>query len=219
VIGPPTPLQKTNSPGSVSQGASTLEVRWIRPGALPSAAIERFSRFLCDVESREDRYLVGRRIQGLSLKIRGGVLLEAKAASADRGVLDVPGQARGRIQSWRKWSFPIPLAQEPEYSGQYWVRVRKVRRIGWFALTDGPTAARATLAADDEGTCAVELTALLKGEEHWWTLGFEAPGHSDRTRETIEGVAALVLSDPLPGGVELSAADSMSYSEWLRRSH
>ena len=58
--------------GLVLQEVPTWEVRWIRPGALPVWMIEWFGRLVREVESREDTYLVGRRIQGVSVKIRGG---------------------------------------------------------------------------------------------------------------------------------------------------
>lgn len=82
--------------GSVVKGAPTWEVRWIRPGVLAAATIDWFSRFVGHVESREDTYLVGRRIQGVSVKIRGSALLEVKVAMGDedRERLDMPGCAR-----------------------------------------------------------------------------------------------------------------------------
>ena len=193
-----------------------MEVRWIRPGVLPSPAIEWISRFPFDVESREDIYLVGQPIRGLSVKIRGGALLELKAAGEDWGILHAPGHARGSIQSWRKWSFPIPLVQGSGYNWPDWVHVGKVRRIDWFEFAAGRPAARRPASADHEGTCAVEVTEVMRGKEPWWTIGFEAPGHSDTSRVAIEAAAALVFHEGLPSGLELSEADSMSYSEWLR---
>jgi hypothetical protein len=198
------------------QGIPTLEVRWIRPGVLPASAVEWLSRFPSEVESRVDVYLVGQPIRALSVKIRGGALLEVKAAGEDRGILDAPGRPRGSIQSWRKWSFPIPPVQGAEYSPPDWVRVGKVRRIDWFEFAAGRPAASRPAAADHEGTCAVEVTEVMRGKEPWWTIGFEAPGHSDTSRAAIEAAAALLFHDGLPGGLELTEADSMSYSEWLR---
>ena len=200
-----------------SQGAPTLEVRWIRPGVLPTSAVEWVSRFLSGIESREDIYLVGEGAHGMSVKLRGGALLEVKVASEGRGILDVPGQARGRIQSWTRWSFPIPFSGEKEYDWPDWARVGKLRRIDWFSYADNrPTTVRRPPSADHEGTCAVEFTEVMRDDDPWWTIGFEATGHSDTARAAIEATAALVLRDPLPGGLELIEADSMSYSEWLR---
>ena len=107
-----------------------------------------------------------------------------------------------------------------QYNRPDWVRVGKVRHIDWFSFADnGPETARRPASADHEGTCAVEFTEVMRGAEPWWTIGFEAAGHSDTTRAAIEATAALVFGDPLTGGLELSEADSMSYSEWLRSAH
>ncbi len=94
--------------GLVVEESPTLEVRWIRPGSLSTSMIEWLGEFVGEFESREDSYLVGQGIQGLSVKIRGGALLDVKVWHGDRGVFDLPGRARGRLQAWKKWSFPIP---------------------------------------------------------------------------------------------------------------
>lgn len=201
--------------GLVWDQGPTLEVRWIRRGTLASSMIEWFSPFCRELESREDAYVVGRRIQGLSVKIRGGARLEVKVALGDRGVLDMPGRARGRLESWQKWSFPIPPVGELGIKPPDWVPVGKVRRTGMFAFADGRPVDRAPT-VDDETTCAVELTEVMWGEEPWWTLGLEARGDPETVRAAIEATAALVFRDRLPGGRELGAVDSMSYSEWLR---
>jgi hypothetical protein len=180
-----------------------LEVRWLRPGGLPAAMIEWFSPVVEEFETREDTYLVVEHINGLSVKIRGGERLDIKVARGDRGVLDVPGRARGRTRSWTKWSFPIPPVPGEEFAPPDWVPVKKDRRIGRFP------------GADDESTCAVEVTEVLKGGEQWWTLGFEAAGHPETHRGTLDATAALLFSNPLPDGVQLRMANSISYSEWL----
>jgi hypothetical protein len=69
---------------------------------------------------------------------------------------------------------------------------------------------------DDDG-CTVELTEIALAGHAWWTLGFEANGPLDRLHDTIQATAELVFSKPLPGGLELRAVDSVSYSEWLAR--
>ena len=56
MAGPPDSL--------VSEGAGSLEVRWIFPGQ-PTAAVARwFGRFPAGTESREDTYLLIRRCPG-----------------------------------------------------------------------------------------------------------------------------------------------------------
>ena len=210
------------SPGAVGRTVSeegpTLEVRWVCPGALATSMIDWFTPFLEQVESREDDYLVGQQIQGISVKIRGGVLLDMKVAGGSHGVLDVPGRARGHLQSWKKWSFPIPLVPEVGVGSADWVRVGKIRRIGRFSFADGEHVARGVSSGEHLATCAVELTEVVKGGGRWWTLGFEVAGHPGAMREAIETTAAMVFSDPLPGERELNLADSKSYVEWLHLS-
>ncbi len=91
-----------------------------------------------------------------------------------------------------------------------------MRRIVRFSLADGQPTFRGSVTAADTA-CAVELTEVVKEGERWWTLGFEATGHTDVLAGTIDATAALVFRDHLPDGLELSLSDSMSYAEWLRR--
>jgi hypothetical protein len=200
--------------GSLVRVAPTLEVRWIRPGALTIPMIEWFGRFVGEVETREDTYLVGQRLAGLSVKIRGGALLEVKVTSEDRGIVDVPGCARGRIQSLKKWSFPIPLLPETVCEPPDWVRVGKMRRIVRFSFANGRLRPRGSGFAEDGLSCVVELTDVTLGEDPWWTLGFEVAA-SSTIKGAIEATAADVFGEPLPDIPKLSVADSMSYSEWL----
>lgn len=202
--------------GSVLGNSSTLEVRWIRPGSLTASMTEWFGSFGGEFESREDAYLVGQEVRGLSVKIRGGSLLDVKVTQGDGGVVDLPGRVRGRLQAWKKWSFPIPLVSGIDDESLDWVRVGKMRRIVWFSIADGEPTSRGSVAAA-EATCAVELTEVVKGGESWWTLGFEANGPTDALPGAIDATAAVVFREHLPDGLELSLSDSMSYSEWLHR--
>ncbi|HLN68921.1 MAG TPA: hypothetical protein VK280_16835, partial [Streptosporangiaceae bacterium] len=83
----------------------SLEVRWIVPGQLPSAMLEWFARFPAGTETRQDAYLLQPRLRGLSVKLRDGSALDVKSYLGSPGVLDLPGGGRGRLESWRKWSF------------------------------------------------------------------------------------------------------------------
>ena len=101
-------------PGSpVTEGVRSLEVRWIFPGQLETAVARWFGRFPAETQSRQDTYLLNPQLRGLSVKVRGGGALEVKVYRGSAGNLEVPGRARGRIQSWQKWSFPVsPLRQD-----------------------------------------------------------------------------------------------------------
>ena len=62
----------------VTEAARSLEVRWIFPGQLEAAVAGWFARFPAQTESREDTYLLDPPLPGLSMKIRGGGVLEVK---------------------------------------------------------------------------------------------------------------------------------------------
>jgi hypothetical protein len=198
----------------VTKGARSLEVRWICPGQLETAVAGWFGRFPAGTESREDTYLLDPQLRGLSVKVRGGGGLEVKAYRGSPGILDVAGRARGRMESWQKWSFPMsPLS--PDGSGPAgWRPVRKRRRIGRFSMASGQVVARAP-GLGQQPQCEVELTEVRTRGQDWWTLGFEATGPADLLRSALEATAALVFAQPLPGGVELGPDESRSYAEWL----
>ena len=201
----------------VTEAVGSLEVRWIFPGQLETAVAGWFGRFPAGTETREDTYLLDPQLRGLSVKIRGGVGLEVKAYRGSPGILQVPGRARGRLESWQKWSFPVSLLSQDSDDLAGWRPVRKRRRISQFALASGPAAARAP-GPGGEPRCEVELTEVRTPGQDWWTLGFEATGPADLLRSALEAAAALVFAQALPGGVEPGPDQSSSYAEWLRRS-
>ena len=199
---------------SVIDGLSTVEVRWILPGQLDAAVAGWFGRFPAGLDSREDAYLVHPVLRGLSVKIRAGQVLEVKRYHGSPGILDAAGRARGRIESWRKWSFPFgPLG--PEGAGlPGWTVVHKRRRMSRFRLAGG----RLMADAADRATgpeCGVELTEVRSGGGTWWSLGFEATGPADLLRSTLEGTAAVMFAQAPAGDVQLDMSHCQSYAEWL----
>ena len=210
----------TAAPGSsVIEGLRTLEVRWLVPGQLDAAVAGWFGRFPAETDSREDTYLVNPAWCGLSVKVRGGRAFEMKMYHGTVGMLDVRGRARGRIQSWQKWSFPVgPLSREGGLSQDDgapagWTVIRKNRRISRFRLARGGIVAGPGRAS--EPGCAVELTEVRARDQTWWSLGFEAAGPADLLRNVLEGTAELIFARALPGGAELGPGDCRSYAEWL----
>ena len=166
-----------------------------------------------ETESREDSYLVNPDLRGLSVKVRAGRSLEMKMYHGTAGMLDVPGRAHGRIQSWQKWSFPVgPLSQDDARSG--WTTIGKKRRLSRFRLGSEGIAAGVPRRAGEPG-CAAELTEVRVRDETWWSLAFEAAGPADLLRGALEGTAALIFAQALPGGAELGPGDCRSYAEWL----
>jgi len=204
--------------GSLSGGVLSLEVRWILPGRLDTAVAAWFGTSVPDVESREDVYLLSPDLGGLSVKVRGGRALEVKEFLGSPGILDLEGHACGRIQYWRKWSFPLGSFSHDDRETDGWRRVHKQRSTIRFALTGGDVTPVVEHAGEvgDESRCAVELTEVRTQHRDWWSLGLEATGPAGLLRTGLEATAALIFTRASAGGAELRLADSMSYAEWLR---
>jgi hypothetical protein len=155
-------------------------------------------------------------LRGLSVKIRGGAALEVKVYRGSPGILEVAGRARGRMEAWQKWSFPIsPLRQDSGIPAG-WRPVRKRRRVSRFLQPGGQIVAPGTRLGHEPG-CDVELTEVHMGGQDWWTLGFEATGPADLLRSELQATVAVVFAQALPGGVEPGMDDSRSYAQWLRQ--
>ena len=200
----------------VADAVPSLEVRWIFPGLLEAAVAGWFGRFPARAEAREDTYLLDPHLPGLSVKVRGGGALEVKVYRGSPGILEVAGRARGRIQSWQKWSFPFsPLSQDSgDPAG--WRPVSKRRRISRFSLASGPVVARVA-GLGDEPRCEVELTEVRTRGQNWWTLGLETTGPADLLRSELQATAALLFDQALPGGAQPGLDQSRSYAQWLCR--
>jgi hypothetical protein len=200
----------------VTEAVRSLEARWIFPGPLETAVARWFSRFPATTESREDTYLLDPQLRGLSVKVRAGRALEVKVYCGSRGILQVPGRARGRLEAWQKWSFPGSPPRPGSVGPAGWQPVRKTRRISRFSRASGLAAARAPVPGG-EPCCEVELTEVRTRGQDWWTLGFEATGPADLLHGELQAAAALVFAQPLPAGMEPGPDHSRSYAEWLGR--
>jgi hypothetical protein len=198
------------------EGLRSLEVRWIFPGQVQAAMARWFGRFPAALELREDAYLLDPHLRGLSVKIRGGGggPLEVKVYGGSSGILDIAGRARGRVESWQKWSFPRESSSRGGSDPAGWMLVRKKRRISVFPPVGGHGRAALPGLSREPG-CAVELTEIRMGGEAWWTLGFEATGAVGMLGPELEATTALVFADAPPGGVEFGPGSSKSYAEWL----
>ena len=159
----------------VTEAVRSLEVHWIFPGQLETAVARWFGRFPAGTEAREDSYLLDPPLAGLSVKIRGSGALEVKAYRGSPGILQVAGRARGRMESWQKWSFPVSPLSPGSGEAAGWQPVGKRRRVSRFSLASGPAVAR-TPGLGQQPRCEVELTEVHTGGKDWWTLGFEATG-------------------------------------------
>lgn len=198
----------------VTEAVRSLEVRWIFPGQLEAAVAGWFARFPARTESREDTYLLDPQLRGLSVKIRGGGALDVKVYCGSPGILEVAGRARGRMESWQKWSFPFSPLGAGSGDPAGWRPVRKRRRISRFSLVSGQLEARSPRLGE-QPQCEVELTEVQTGGQDWWTLGFEATGPADLLPSELQATVALVFAQALPGDMKPGPQDSRSYAEWL----
>ena len=199
-----------------TEGVFSLEVRWILPGSLDPAVAEWYAAFPSEPESREDAYIHHPDMAGLSVKVRGSQALEVKAFGGSPGTLRLRGHVCGRMQYWRKWSFPFRVAGPGYGDPDGWKLVHKQRRTSQFSLRHGritqPAAGRA-----GEPRCTLELTRIRARDQDWWSVGLEAVGPRDLLRPVLEATAAFVFARPLPLGADLRLQDSQSYAEWLRQ--
>ena len=190
--------------GAFTEGLPSLEVRWIFPGQLDTAVAGWFSGFQPEAESREDAYLLDPGLGGLSVKVRAGRALEVKMFLGSPGILDFPGRARGRMQYWRKWSFPFsPLSLDTIDPGG-WRRVRKQRQVIWFSpagerIARAPavparTPARRPGARRRSPNCACRIRAC--GTRNGGPWAWKRPGPP--TRSAMGSRPPLRSSSPRP---------------------
>ena len=123
------------------------------------------------------------------------------------------GRARGRLESWQKWSFPVSPLRTGSGDPAGWTPVRKRRRISQVSSASGPAVTHAPRMGH-QPRCEVELTEVHARGQDWWTLGFEATGAVSLLRRELEATAALVFAQALPGGMVPGPDDSRSYAQW-----
>jgi hypothetical protein len=200
----------------VVEGRSTAEVRWILPGQADAAVAAWFARFPGWIDSREDAYLIHPVLRELSVKIRAGRALEVKQYHGSPGMLLAAGRARGRIEYWRKWSFPFGPRGLDGTGPPSWTMVHKRRRMSRFRVAGGRLQADVPERAA-EPACAVELTEIRSGGETWWSLGLEATGPAEWLRPMLLDTAVLIFAQVPHSEVELDMSHCQSYAEWLSR--
>ena len=130
---------------------------------------------------------------------RGAAALEVKVYQGSLGLLDAAGRACGRVESWKKWSFPHGPASQGSGNRAGWRPVSKRRRISRFSLVGEPFPA-GVQGLGEEPKCAVELTEARAGCGAWWTVGFEATRPVGLQRSGLEAAAAVVFAQALPCG-------------------
>ena len=189
-------------------------MRWILPGLLEPAVAGWFGRFPAETAARQDAYLIDPELRGLSVKIRAGAALEVKVYHGSPGIVDMPGRAVGRTESWHKWSFPLTSFSRDSGGLAGWKLVSKRRRIIRFQLAGERVVPAAPGPATEPG-CAVELTEIGVGGEAYWSLGFEAIGPAELLGSVLQDSAALMFAQAPPDQVDLGMDCCQSYARWL----
>ncbi len=198
----------------------SMEVRWITPGPVTPAMREWFARFRSETETRDDAYLLGPSLRGLTVKLRSGSFLDLKAFLGSPGLIELPCGGRGTLELWRKWSFSgsyTPRAKGSD-AALVWVVVHKERIGAWFPLVSGDSAEPGGRQAVQTG-CAVELTAIGLGAAPYTSVGFEARGAPELLRPALEHAIGPVfaVAPPPESGFIFSLGNSRSYIQWLHQ--
>lgn len=192
---------------------ATAEVRWFFPGSIPDDARAWFRTVAGtpETEARTDRYVLPTAPEGLGVKWRSG-RLEVKRLAEVVGEERFHERVAGRVERWRKWSFPLaPEADLAEPAGD-WVEVAKRRQVRYFVAEDGAV----RWAEDGECSahaCGLELGEVRVGDEVWWSVCLEAFGGDEAALpDRLRRVAAHVVAAEPP---ELGAGHALSYPAWL----
>ncbi|MDX1531338.1 MAG: hypothetical protein R3362_07415 [Rhodothermales bacterium] len=191
----------------------TAEARWFVEGALPEEVVRWFAAVAGDAEweERTDRYVRPSGPDGLGVKWRQGNA-EVKRRACTVGEEALHERVTGRVERWRKWSFPLAERAALTEPGGDWVDVAKRRKVRDFA---GEGAVRRVDAgAWSPAGCSLEVGEVRVGERTWWSVCFEAFGSDEAAltgRLCRIGRHVLALAEP----PRLEAARSMGYPAWL----
>jgi hypothetical protein len=177
----------------------TAEVRWFYRGSFPGGVLTWFTAGSPEPEEqppRVDWYLQIANADALGIKLREG-RIELKQRLHQYGIVRLAADVDGRIEGWRKWSFPLAETQEfPEYANleaQHWIRVRKERRLKKFSITAGGQVEPVPVGSLLSDGCNAELARVSAAGGQWWSLAFEAFGHEPDLLETLVAIAAFAL--------------------------
>jgi hypothetical protein len=179
---------------------------------------EWFDKLGAQPRERTDLYLrlVETDMLGVKLRSAGGAL-EFKARECTHGRRELYDRIHGRVEEWRKWSFPTtgtgPSTPRLGLPPNLWIEVGKVRQLasheppGWEPWVEE--------ARRGDG-CSVELTEVRAAGEAWSTLGFEAFGSEGTILPSLgRATRAFFGQLELPHG--LAAEASCGYPGWFRK--
>ncbi len=191
----------------------TAEVRWFLDGPLPAEVEAWFQTVAGEAawEARTDHYVRPATPDGLGVKGRTGNL-EVKRLAEVVGEEQLHARVAGRVERWRKWSFPLDAGAALRNGAGDWVAVAKRRRKGTFVVRGGAVERTARDESPQQG-CSLEIAEVRAEGRTWWGVSFEAFGPEAELVGLLRRAAAHVLAEAEPP--ELAAAQSRSYPRWL----
>ena len=194
----------------------TVEVRWFLEGPPPEVAQRWFEGLAGtpDLEARTDRYVRPMSPDGLGVKWREGKL-EVKRLAEALGEARFHEHVAGRVERWRKWSFPLAEAAALAHPAGDWLNVAKARRVCYFSAP--PDRPLRPLGEGEQTThgCGLELGEVRVGDSVWWSVCLEAFGPDEAALpDRLHRVAARVFAEGPP---DLPPEAALSYPAWLLR--
>ncbi|MEM1043722.1 MAG: hypothetical protein AAGI91_13980 [Bacteroidota bacterium] len=191
----------------------TTEVRWFLDGALPAEVTAWFEAVAGAVpwETRTDYYVRPATPDGLGVKARAGHL-EVKRLAEVIGDEALHERAAGRVERWRKWSFPLDRSAQLRQGAGDWVAVGKRRQKASFAVRSG-VVGRVPREEQTRSGCSMEIAEVGAAGRTWWSVCFEAFGPESEQAGLLRRTAAHVFARAAPPA--LGRACSMSYPRWL----
>ena len=192
----------------------TAEVRWFCEGPAPEEARAWFRAVAGapPLETRTDHYVRPAAPDGLGVKWREGKL-EMKRLAEAVGEERFHVVVAGRVERWRKWSFPLAPGASLDRPAGDWVEVEKRRRVRYFAAE--PAGVRPlALGERSAEACGLELGEVRVGGRVWWSVCFEAFGSDeDALADRLRRVASHAVAAAEPPVLE--SARALSYPAWL----
>lgn len=195
----------------------TTEVRWFFEGPVPVSVRFWFGAVAGQpaLEQRTDRYVRPASPDGLGVKWREGKL-EVKRLVEALGEERFHARVAGRVETWRKWSFPLADTTELPHPSEDWIEVEKHRRVRYFVAESGRAIRPLETGERSRYACGLELGEVRVGESVWWSVCLEAFGPNEvDLPDRLRRVAAHVVGEAEPPDLLPEAA--LSYPAWLLR--
>jgi hypothetical protein len=168
---------------------------------------------------RMDFYLSMPLEEWLGIKVRDGKL-EIKRCVHDDGVHSFSDRVRGRLATWRKWTFPLGNSDEfLDAAKEPWIKIGKDRQVRKFRVLEPNQIDEVDPSAPAIRGCVFELARLnVMKHSSWCSVAIEAFGDGVESKGNIAKSVLLKLLDGTSCPI-LPAEMSMDYPNWLSFLH